>query len=350
MELWLGAAVVLLALANGANDNFKGVATLWGGGILGFRGALAWTTVATLLGCLTAAWLAGGLASAFSGRGLVPPAQLTPDLAFVVCLAAASVVLAASGAGLPVSTTHALIGGLAGAAVYNGADGGAWSTLVVVLVLPLALSPVLSAAAAWLASRAMRGEPHCVCAAATTGGGGVAAIQVVAGPESSCDAAGARPILSGRSAMTAAHVLSAGAVSFARGLNDLPKIAGVLLLLPSGSLDVSTTASLATVMAIGGVVGSARTARTMSRGLTVMSDREGLAANAITSSLTIAASVFGMPVSTTHVACGSLAGLGMGNGGLARRRFAAVAAAWLITLPAAAAASWAGLAFVGRGA
>ena len=52
-------AVVCLACANGANDNFKGVATLFGSGTTNYRGALAWATVATLLGSLTAVFLAG---------------------------------------------------------------------------------------------------------------------------------------------------------------------------------------------------------------------------------------------------------------------------------------------------
>ncbi len=54
-------AVIALAYANGANDNFKGVATLFGSGTTAYRGALLWATITTLLGSLTAIFLAGQL-------------------------------------------------------------------------------------------------------------------------------------------------------------------------------------------------------------------------------------------------------------------------------------------------
>ena len=54
-------AVALLAYTNGANDNFKGVATLFGSGTCSYRQALAWATATTLAGSLLALYLAGGL-------------------------------------------------------------------------------------------------------------------------------------------------------------------------------------------------------------------------------------------------------------------------------------------------
>src|SRR6185436_11385527 len=68
----LALAVVFLAYTNGANDNFKGVATLFGSGTAKYRTALAWATVTTLAGSLLALYLAAGLVDAFSGKGLVP--------------------------------------------------------------------------------------------------------------------------------------------------------------------------------------------------------------------------------------------------------------------------------------
>ena len=59
-----------LAYANGANDNFKGVATLFGSGKTSFPRALAWGTLATFLGSLTAVFFAQKLLAAFSGAGL----------------------------------------------------------------------------------------------------------------------------------------------------------------------------------------------------------------------------------------------------------------------------------------
>lgn len=72
MALIVFAAVLLLAWSNGANDNFKGVATLYGSGTTTYRKALAWATLTTLAGSLLTLVLAAGLVKTFSGRGLVP--------------------------------------------------------------------------------------------------------------------------------------------------------------------------------------------------------------------------------------------------------------------------------------
>ena len=61
-----------MAYANGANDNFKGVATLYGSGTASCRGAIVWATVTTVAGALTAAIISGKLVASFSGKGIVP--------------------------------------------------------------------------------------------------------------------------------------------------------------------------------------------------------------------------------------------------------------------------------------
>src|SRR5713226_1455944 len=112
------AAVVLLSFANGANDNFKGVATLWGASRTSYRRALAWATAFTFLGSLAAFWAGSALAAKFNGSKLVGREIFTqmPFLA-AVALAAAGTVLLASRLGLPISTTHALTGALVGAGI-----------------------------------------------------------------------------------------------------------------------------------------------------------------------------------------------------------------------------------------
>jgi inorganic phosphate transporter, PiT family len=72
LSLILVAAVVLLALSNGANDNFKGVASLFGSRTVGYWTALAWATLTTAAGSLAAIALAEALLKRFSGKGLVP--------------------------------------------------------------------------------------------------------------------------------------------------------------------------------------------------------------------------------------------------------------------------------------
>ena len=94
-ELLLAAAL-LLAFANGANDNTKGVATLYGSGVLSYRRALVLATLSTAVGSLASLPLAAGLVAAFSGKGLIPAELLEPSLLAAVALAAAATVLLAT--------------------------------------------------------------------------------------------------------------------------------------------------------------------------------------------------------------------------------------------------------------
>ena len=64
--------VAFLAYSNGANDNFKGVATLYGSKTLSFKKALVLTTISTFLGSICSIFLAKGILKNFSGKGLVP--------------------------------------------------------------------------------------------------------------------------------------------------------------------------------------------------------------------------------------------------------------------------------------
>ncbi len=95
-------AVILLTYSNGANDNFKGVATLWGSGTLAYRPALLLATAATFAGSVCSYFFAEELIKNFSGRGLVPD-DIIHSVAFVlaVALAAGITVLLVPGSGFP---------------------------------------------------------------------------------------------------------------------------------------------------------------------------------------------------------------------------------------------------------
>ena len=118
MMWFLIAAALLVAYANGANDNFKGVATLHGSRVATYRKALLWATAMTFLGSLTALVAAQGLAKAFSGHGLVP-AELTASPAFLVHvgLGAAGAVLGAGHPALGAILSGPLSGGHGAASV-----------------------------------------------------------------------------------------------------------------------------------------------------------------------------------------------------------------------------------------
>ena len=98
---------LILAYANGANDNFKAVATIYGSSTLGYRASLILGTVAQVCGSVASVFLATALLSAFSGKGLVPDAVAAePHFLAAVGIAAAGTVMLATLIGLPISTTH----------------------------------------------------------------------------------------------------------------------------------------------------------------------------------------------------------------------------------------------------
>jgi PiT family inorganic phosphate transporter len=133
------------------------------------------------------------------------------------------------------------------------------------------------------------------------------------------------------------HYLSAGLVSFARGVNDTPKIVALMLLAaPFTGQGLTAFVGVGFVIALGGLFGARRVAETMSQKITKMNPGQGLTANLITSTLVLAASPLGLPLSTTHVSCGALFGIGAVTQQARWRTIAGIAAAWLITLPLAA--------------
>jgi PiT family inorganic phosphate transporter len=162
-------------------------------------------------------------------------------------------------------------------------------------------------------------------------------LRVIVDREAVCAQPGSQTIfgINGRKLLDAGHLLSAGAVSFARGLNDTPKI--VALGLVAGALDLRFSILLvAATMALGGLLNARGVAQTVSRKITGMEPDHGLWANLVTSFLVIFASKWGMPVSTTHVSCGALFGIGIANGQAHWKMIRTILTAWLLTLPVAA--------------
>ena len=131
------------------------------------------------------------------------------------------------------------------------------------------------------------------------------------------------------------HYVSAGMVSFARGLNDTPKIIALLLMMSAFSLKWEIFI-VAVSMAIGGLLNAKKVALTMSRRITNMNHGQGFSANLVTAFLVIFASKWGMPVSTTHVSCGSLFGIGIINKKADCLVIRQIILAWFLTLPLAA--------------
>ncbi|HBR14507.1 MAG TPA: inorganic phosphate transporter [Candidatus Omnitrophica bacterium] len=357
-------ATLFVAYTNGANDNFKGVATLFGSGTTDYPKALVWATVTTLAGSLTAFFFATKLVKTFSGKGLVPDALIgTPEFLLAVALGASATVLLATLTGIPISTTHSLTGALVGAGlVAIGADLG-FSALGKDFFIPLLSSPFLAVvftSAVYMVFRFSRqklgiGRSTCVCmgervipvANVNLVNGQMLSVAELKSMEIFVDEkveCQARALdryegrvlgIDAQQILDALHFASAGLLSFARGLNDTPKI--VALAVTTGALGLKLNIGLvAVVMALGGILSARKVAETMSHRITAMNHGRGFTANLITAILVIFASKMGVPVSTTHVSCGSLFGIGLVNGKANWKIIGGIVSAWVLTLPIAA--------------
>ena len=363
VTILLAVATAFLAFSNGANDNFKGVASLYGSATASYRAAIVWATVATAAGSLVSIVLAEALLRKFTGKGLVDNSLAsTAPFLLAVASGAGLTVLLATRFGFPISTTHGLVGAMIGAGLAaNGASGVNFAALGKSFVLPLLLGPVLATAlgaALYLAARVMfRGggrrpvDPACLCVGAEPiyavgQHGGVEAVgRTALAPVVAVEAIAAADCARARGGgvigvdllrlRDAAHFLSAGVVSFARGLNDTPKIAA-LLLATNALSPKSGTLVIAVAIAAGGLIGARRVAETMSHRITHLDPSEGLISNLGTGALVTMASLFGLPVSTTHVSVGSLFGIGLATGEWNVRTMGGIGLSWLVTLPCAA--------------
>jgi PiT family inorganic phosphate transporter len=359
----LALLAAFLAWANGSNDVSKGVATLVGSGVSNERTAVLWGTGWTVAGALLAAFATQGLVATFSGKGFLAQPIAGPNFLASVALGAAAWVLFASKTGLPVSTTHAITGALAGAAIVaQGAGALHWGFLARNAILPLALSPIASIALLYtifpLLRRGLaRVDAYCVClerrAAILPAGAKAFAIVIehktlVAAEE---DCAVSTAVAGRLNVLDGIHWLSSAATSFVRGLNDAPKIValGVLASAGLGRSSAPLYGAIALAMGAGSLVGGFRVTETLARRVTRMSPTEGFSANLVTTLLVGTASLAALPVSTTHVSSSAIIGIGLHRGtrNIGWRTVREMLFAWMVTLPVAALVGAGAYAFLG---
>lgn len=314
--LLLFIAACFLAYSNGANDNFKGVATLFGSGITNYKKAINWATITTFSGAVAAIFLAEELVKNFSGKGLVPNNLIqTPIFAIAIALGAAITVFSATKIGMPISTTHSLVGGLFGAGFMAVGSEFNFLKLGNTFLMPLIVSPLMAAILsllAYLFFKFLRKK--------------IPSLNIE------------KPTLIGISSpkiLDSLHYLSSGIVSFARGLNDTPKIVGLLLIINAIDIKISMI-SIAVIMALGGLLNARKVGETMSKKITKMNSGQGFTANMITGLLVTTASIHGLPVSTTHVSVGSLFGIGTVTKKANFKMIGKIVLSWILTLPIAA--------------
>ncbi len=360
-------SALFLAYANGANDNFKGVATLYGSQTVGYKTAIRIATVATFSGSIASFYLAQGLVANFSGKGFIPQ-DIAGGAVFLMSVGfgAAATVILATRLGFPISTTHSLVGALLGAGIMAVGWDVNFQRLGGTFFIPLFVSPfiafTLCAIVYWIFNRSREAmglsKESCVCVGEQRRF--VPVSSLIATDASYSDQPMALNALGNRDLSIAvantnecvdlytgrvwgiglqklldlSHGLSAAVVSFARGLNDTPKISGLLVAVQGFDIRWGMSA-IAAGMAMGGLLNARRVAETMSHKITDLTHGQGFSANLITGFLVIVASKFGVPVSTTHVSVGAIVGIGAVSGHRNIKIISNIMLSWLITLPIA---------------
>ena len=301
------ASVLFVAFTNGANANFKGVASLYGTGTTTLKTALWWGTATTFAGSIAAWFLMGGLLKSFSGRGLVPEEFVeSPAFLTAVAMGGALTSFLATRFGFPVSTTHALVGALLGAGLTVSGTDINFYALGKNFLYPLLVSPLVALLLGGFAYLALK------------------AIKLAPDHRST--------------SLDICHFLSTGGASFARGLNDTPKIVALLVVAQGLNTNMGF-AAVAVSIALGGLLDAERVAETLGKKLTGMNPGQGFAASLVTAGLVSTASLHSLPVSTTHVSVGALLGMGAVTGQAKWQKSLEIAAAWIFTLPCAAASA-----------
>ena len=357
--LTLVLMVVLFALVfeyiNGFHDTANSIATVVATKVLSPMQAVALAASMNLVGALAGTAVAKTIAS-----GLIDAQVVEVTSQVLICALSGGIVwnLITWYFGLPSSSSHALIGGLCGAAL--GASGTNWGSIIWSqsadpwwkgagllwkVVIPMFTSPLMGFAMGFL----MMGLLFAIIAGMSHSGGRLARL--------------ARPRWV-NAFFGKAQIVSAGYMGFAHGLNDAQKTMGIIALalvsaqavgtldnlpawldflhpsqaaLESGDIDTWIKFTCAIVMAAGTAAGGWRIIKTLGHKMVKLHPIHGFAAEASAASVITAASTLGIPVSTTHNISAAIMGVGTAKRlnaikwGVVERMIWA----WILTIPAA---------------
>ncbi|MEJ7615364.1 MAG: inorganic phosphate transporter [Candidatus Fervidibacter sacchari] len=342
----LGAA--LIAFLNGANDISRSIATLVGAGVRSYRKACQLGTLGTIIGSALSFWLAQRMLETFTKSWTNQPLTSSPVTLLAIVIAAVLWLIAMTWLGIPVSTTHSIVGAIIGFhLVLQGWEKILWGNIAAKVLLPLLFSPLIALALSWSLYRflaALDKINPCLCIGETANQlnpdaqGEVIALvparrlSLVVSSAQAC-----RQFLRHQVGITAdhLHLLSAFSISVARALNDAPKIAAIGLLAQSSLPQPVIFAAVTLAMGIGSLIGGWRVTKTLAEKITPIDNRTGLSANLTISLLVSGFANLGLPVSTTHVTGGSIVGIGISKGAKSVywKVVSEIVIAWCVTMP-----------------
>jgi PiT family inorganic phosphate transporter len=251
------------------------------------------------------------------GKGLIDQSLVTPAVVFGALVGAMFWNVVTWLKGIPSSSSHALVGGMIGSGVaHAGITGVQWSglnkTLIAIVLSPvlgMILSMLIMLVSSWVFARATNRTAE--------------------------------------RSFRALHLISSGTYSLSHGLNDAQKTMGIItvLLFSTGYLHGEfevphwVAISCYIAMGVGTLTGGWKIIETMGSRITKLSQHQGFSASLGGSIMVFAASLLGIPVSTTHTITGCIIGAGVARRASAVRWGVAqnVLVAWVITIPASAA-------------
>lgn len=305
---------VLFDIANGWHDCANAIATVVSTKVLSPAAAVVLAAVMNIIG----AFLTTAVAKTI-GKGIVDPAAVTNTVIIAALLSAILWNLITILMGLPVSSSHALVGGLIGAsAAYRG-----WGILnvpgITKIFISLLISPVFGFIIGFLFMKAVLGIFGSL--APGTINKHFAKLQI----------------------------LSSSFMAFGHGSNDAQKAMGIITmaLMAAGKIDTLDVPKwvvliCAFAMGFGTMFGGWKIIKTLGHKMLKLEPIHGFAAETSSAAIIVATSHFGLPVSTTHVVSTAILGVG------ATKRLSAVrwgiagkiVMAWVLTLPLCIAMAW----------